>query len=1516
MAGELSAPGARAILIGTGRHAPGSRLAALPAVDRTLDDLAAALREVCGMAAPGQVTRVPGGAGPDEVVAAVEETVQRAAGPVLLYYVGHGLLGPGDDLYLATRRGLSERHVAGAVPYRTVRDLLGEAPHGSIAVLDCCFSGRAGAPRTDGGARRAFASARPRGSFLLTSASHYALSFAPEGERHTAFSGRLLRLLAEGDPAGPPWLTPEALHAALEREFADDGRVRPARRSEGTLGALRLAANRAYPAPARDEEPPADVPCPYPGLEPFRTEDSRHFFGRDELIARLVAAVDRTGPEAGPVVLVGASGSGKSSLLRAGLTAALERRWAARESAAGPALLLPAPGPRPVAALAAAWAEATGREDAEVAAALRAGRFPGPRPGRTAPRLLIVDQFEETFTRCEDDAERAAFVAALTGGGDGPRVVLGLRADHYGSCLAHPALERALNRGQVTVPPMGERELRDAVARPAAAVGLDLQPGLTERLLHDLREGRSGEDAAGPLPFLAHALRETWLRRSGTRLTLAGYEATGGIWRSVATTTERLHEELSPAHRTVLRELLLRMLHVPPDRADARAATRRRVPLAELLDGLPDAAGELRDRLAAARLITVDRDGAQITHEALLRAWPRLRRWIEEDAAALLLRQQVRTAAEDWRASDRDPAYLLRGSRLDAALRLTELPAHEREFLAAGEAARERERRHEKRRITVLRRALAGVAVAACLAVLAAAVAVSQQRDAARQRDHAREQGERADHRAALAEAENLRATDPRTSLERGLDAHALRPSADTRRALYETLAATPYRGSTGIGEEQGHAALAPDGRTLVTAGDSEGLALWDIGPDTARPHAPLRTPLARLPCASYFPDPYLALAGPGGRTLAALCDGSVSVWDLSGLREGAQPRRVASLGVEGAEGVPQTLALSADGTVLAAAGWWSEDPAVAEAERGTLALWDLSDLARPRRLSVTGGVHETDEVALNADGTVLATAARQGRARDPDLPFDTGNVLGGRGVRAWDLTDPARPRPGGLVPGGVRRIALSQDGRTVAAADGRDLVVIDVTTPADPEEERVRRAHDADISGLAFSPDGRRLATGGTEDRAVAVWDLSEPAAPEREARMPGHGPGRYAGPVDIAALAFDPEDGALLSVDTWGDDDLGGGEGRDGVELVRWDLGRLPGPRPLASRVTDGVPDLALTPDGGTLVTLTTERLTLWDLTDPAAPEEIATAPGPGSVVLDTALDAGGALLASAHRDGRVLLWDLSDRRPEVVGAAAGPSDEAALAFAPDAPRLAVLGDVLRVWDVGDPASPAPDLAAQADAAVGPAVAWTPDGRHLLVPDGLGRSRLLDAETGDPLPDDVFVPPPDDHVVRPRAPFALGADGTRLATSAVGPDAEGRERAVTLWDFREAPVTVPAVGGTRWPGNDGPVDLDMAYHSGGALLGVSDAEGRVWLWNVAEPAEAHLATVVEANVHENIAFTPDGRTLVTSNGVGGFFTWDLGAHPEIAADPVGLACRVVGPGPAPQGTGGPGRGLCRDGG
>ncbi|WP_208865686.1 helix-turn-helix domain-containing protein [Streptomyces viridochromogenes] len=359
----------------------------------------------------------------------------------------------------------------------------------------------------------------------------------------------------------------------------------------------------------------AGAVCPYPGLASFGRADAHWFFGRERTTALLVEHVTqhlRGGGSGGPVVVVGPSGAGKSSLLHAGLLPALARGALPVPGArAWPSLCL-TPTSQPLGELVRGLSQVTGLDGQAVQRASAAGpaelvslvreaaNHPGGLPRQAGGRraatrsglVLVIDQFEEVFTLCTADAERRDFVRtlhALSRPDPHTRsrilVVLGVRADYYGQCLSHPELVAALRDAQFPLGPMTSEELREAVAGPARAAGLELEPGLMEVLLSDL--GAGGEAApcpgAGTLPLLAHALLTTWQQRDHGRLTVAGYRSTGGITGAVASSAERVYAGIGPNGQATARRLLLGLVRI----GEADQDTRRRVRHSRLLASLP-----------------------------------------------------------------------------------------------------------------------------------------------------------------------------------------------------------------------------------------------------------------------------------------------------------------------------------------------------------------------------------------------------------------------------------------------------------------------------------------------------------------------------------------------------------------------------------------------------------------------------------------------------------------------------------------------------------------------------------------------------------------------------------------------------------------------------------------------------------------------------------------------------------------------------------------------------------------
>ncbi|MFJ8631060.1 helix-turn-helix domain-containing protein [Streptomyces sp. NPDC093568] len=390
---------------------------------------------------------------------------------------------------------------------------------------------------------------------------------------------------------------------------------------------------RAVSAGVEEEAAADDGPAPYRGLTRYGADDRDLFFGREPEVERLL----RLTAEHRFAALVGASGSGKSSLLRAGLVPALRDGDAAgfRPSA----VRICTPGPEPVRERRALLAPADGAE----------------AEGDT---VLLVDQFEELFTLCQDPSQRREFIDMLLtarAADSRLRVLIAVRADFFGHCADHQGLAEAVNDAHLLISGMSVDRLREAIVRPAGAAGLLVERTVTDRILAEVA------DEPGGLPLMSHTLLELWRRRRAKRLTLAAYETIGGVRGAVAHTAEEVFERLDPAEAASARATLLRLISPGEGGPD----TRRPVPRSELQ--ATGAAALVLERLVAARLVTVDGDSVELAHEALITAWPRLRQWVEDERERLRLHRRLTEAATVWEGLDQDPGALYRGMLLRAA---------------------------------------------------------------------------------------------------------------------------------------------------------------------------------------------------------------------------------------------------------------------------------------------------------------------------------------------------------------------------------------------------------------------------------------------------------------------------------------------------------------------------------------------------------------------------------------------------------------------------------------------------------------------------------------------------------------------------------------------------------------------------------------------------------------------------------------------------------------------------------
>jgi DNA-binding SARP family transcriptional activator/WD40 repeat protein len=528
-----------------------------------------------------------------------------------------------------------------------------------------------------------------------------------------------------------------------------------------------------------DAESPDPRVCPWRGLASYDVDDARWFAGRERLVAELVARL------AGSrlLALVGASGSGKSSALRAGLLSALAGD--VLPGSAGWRLVTLRPGPHPMRELARRSLDATGRD--EVADLLtHLVTASGTEDGRV---VVAVDQFEEVWTVCADEGERRQFLDTLTELASDPRssvtVVLAVRADFMGELADHDALRGLVNEGTVLVGPLTPAEVRRAVERPAVVARLVLDDGLADTVVSD-----AGNEP-GLLPLLSTAMAQLWERRDGSALTYAAYVGLGGLSGAIATLAEETYAGLTPAEQDTARLLLLRLTGP----GDGAGVTRRRVPIGEV-ESLPhNGIRSVVEELAAARLLTVTDAHVEVAHEALFREWPRLRAWLVEDAAGRAVQRRLAVAASEWDAEGREASGLWTGTRLESGLevlaaRPDELTLAERDFLTAGRDAVDAEQRAAEERAAStarqnrrLRWLVAGIGVVLVAAMVAGLLAWRSQ--------------QQAEAASVSAEAKRLAASAlnieyPDVALLAAVEATKLEQSPETYGALLTLLARQP----------------------------------------------------------------------------------------------------------------------------------------------------------------------------------------------------------------------------------------------------------------------------------------------------------------------------------------------------------------------------------------------------------------------------------------------------------------------------------------------------------------------------------------------------------------------------------------------------------------------------------------------------------------------------------------------------------------------------------------------------
>ena len=1142
--------------------------------------------------------------------------------------------------------------------------------------------------------------------------------------------------------------------------------------------------------------PPLARACPYRGLIAFGPEDGDLFFGREEIVASILDRI----VDGGFMAVVGASGSGKSSLVRAGLVPAFGR------ARAGTVTVL-TPGTDPA---------------GELARELSAG----------SPSLLVVDQLEEVFTLCPDEANRARFVGRLMDlheAGDAS-IAVALRADFYGRCADYPRLAAAVAEHQHLLGPMHGAELRRAIESPARAAGLRLQAGLVETILADV------EGEPGALPLLSHSLYESWARREGRVLTLAGYREAGGVRGAIARTADEVFLACSREEQALVRTLFLQLTELGETTED----TRRRVPLAQLIperEGRAEAEAVV-ERLAGARLLVVDDDTAEIAHEALIREWPRLRGWLVEDRDQLRAQRQLAAAARSWEEGGRDDADLYRGARLESALERMDDPRLlgpvESEFLQASGDAQERELRGAQRRARRLRALLAVVAAALVAAVIAGAFALVQ-------RGSARHAATVAQAGRLAAQSREVAAEQPDLALLLALEAGRLDDSVDSRSALLGAL----EHGSRvrawlqGFDSPVNAVAFSPDGKLLATVTHG-GTTLWDTA--TWRPVGrPLRSRQGAWEGGDFSPD---------GRTLAiAGGKGHVELWNVATrkeLRELSIPARATP-----ADRALASVRFSPDGRVVAAgsqagnhvtlwdaatgrvlgrpvavkppgtggAQWISFSPdsrrIAADGAPGTVGIWAVATGRRVGKPLAIGS-EDVDEAIFAGDGRTLVAGDDAGsvsfldvrtgrRVREPlsvgDKPVDAVALSpDGRLVAAASLEGPVHvwdtktgmpygpPLTADTSPG--NDVAFSPDGRTLVSAHLRSAVVWNMDG-VHALGAPLGGARDL-TTAVSFSPDGERLVAGQFDGDTIVYDTATRRPALRIHGRsvvtaVAFHPGGRLVamGTIDGKVRFFDPKTGATV------------GRALDEGNRRVWQVAFSPDGRLLA---------VAADPNGaGPAFGLQRKQgaVHLWDVASRQRVGRLIV-PGGGSV-LSIAFSRDGKLLATGSFLHRLDLWDVATQSHH--GKRMKVADDGLLSVSFDPSGRLVAGGgasgLTRAWRVADQRPAFPPLAGNSLLVSG--ASFDPRDSYLATTSVLGPTRLWDAATGLPYGDELISEKP--ASLQPSGDLppllvrnAFSPDGELLATAGVASRAMLWRVDPALWRRRACAIAGRNLRRVEW--------------------------------------------------------------------------------------------------------------------
>jgi WD40 repeat protein len=1144
---------------------------------------------------------------------------------------------------------------------------------------------------------------------------------------------------------------------------------------------------------------PFDGRSPYKGLDYFEEEDAELFFGREKLVEDLVGRVK----ESRTLFVTGPSGSGKSSLVRAGLIHALHQgkiknseRWLYG---------VMKPGREPIAKLARVTSKLAKSTNAEEEICARAAADPtifrrwceiALGDGKDERVVIFIDQFEEVFTQINKEIANT-FIDLLDNAVsfENGRVILlfAMRSDFVSNCATYPKLNALLNRQFMQVGAMRPEELVSAIAQPALRVGLRIDPDLIAQIINDMQ----GEP--GALPLMQFALKDLFDSQQSQRgviaLTLNDYLQRGGVRKALERHADASFNKLDSHEQELACSIFSGLIEIGRGTQD----TRRTAIFDELVSANTNAAEARRvlQKLADARLIATDemrgKETVTLAHEKLIEAWPWLKKLVDENREVIALQNAIATDAKEWDEHGRDSSYLYAGARLAVAqeglaAKKILLSGRAKEYIEVGIVLREAERKakESQRRKTVV-----GLATGIAIALLLAGLALYQMVQAQEQTRLARI-GE------LSAQSVSLRDRNFQLALLLGVEANHGPVTTQSIGTLFDNVRSN-LQLRTYLNEHTdpvSSVALSPDGKTLASGSYDNTIILWDV-----RTNQPIGQPLT-----GHKNWVSSVAFSPNGKTLASgSWDHNIILWDVTIGKQIGGPLSQHTNAV-------RSVAFSPDGKILASG---SED--------NTIVLWDLAT-GQPIGQPLTRHAGFVYSVAFSPDGTTLASGSTDnsiilwdvatGQPIGEPLTGHTDAVISvafspdgttlasgsaDNTIILWEVTT---GKPIGQPLNGytdvVYSVAFSPDGKTLASGSwDHNIILWDVTT-GKPIGQPLK-GHDGAVRSVAFSPDGKMLAS-GSNDNTIILWDI-------RKSQSLGQPLKGHHGAV--RSVAFSPDGKVLASASA------------DNT-IILWDVATG---KPIGQPLTGHkrwVLRLVFSPDGKILASGSWDHtIILWDVATGKPIGQPLTKHTDN--VWSVAFSPDGKILASGSADNSIILWDVATAQPIGQPLTKHTDNVWSVAFSPDGKILAsgsadnsiILWDVATAQPIGQPLIGHTDIVTS--------VAFSPNGKILA--SGSGDTTVILWDISTVLNTSMAT---SQSILQRLAghtdvvySVAFSPDGKTLASGSA-------DNTIILWDVTTAqPIGQPITGHTKGL-------FSVAFSPDGKTLASGSADNSIILWDV----------------------------------------------------------------------------------